>query len=205
MIKPIEIVIADDNHFFCEALKDSLNAHDEFTINHIFTTINSLITFTKTNQFDILILDINFNGESSLDFISEIRKNNSDFKIISLTTLNNNAIKNEAIQKGVDLFLGKDSDFSIFKYVILNCFKGETSILKKDIYKINNRKLSARKIELLQSFYKNAAKTEKELSKILNISESTIKTHKRELFEITNTKNTAELIKFGIQNGLIIP
>ncbi|WP_299434498.1 hypothetical protein [uncultured Aquimarina sp.] len=31
-----------------------------------------------------------------------------------------------------------------------------------------------------------------------------LKSHKRELFEITDTKNTPELIKFGIQNGLII-
>ncbi|MGJ8745021.1 hypothetical protein [Polaribacter sp.] len=47
-------------------------------------------------------------------------------------------------------------------------------------------------------------KKEKELSKTLHISESSLKSHKRDLFEITNTKNTPELIKFGIQQGIII-
>jgi DNA-binding NarL/FixJ family response regulator len=207
MIKtPLKIVIADDNKFFCEALKDSLNFHTEFNVNNIFITIESLIDFTSKNAFDVLILDINFNGTSSLDYLSDIRKTVTDFKIISLTTLNNNAIKNEAFQKGVDCFIGKDDDFSSFKHVILDCFNSDTKNENKDFkLKINSHKLTLRKIELLQSFYKYADKTEKELSAILNISESTIKTHKRELFAITKTKNTQDLIKFGIQNGLIIP
>jgi|GEM_PF-2756312 len=207
MIKtPIKIVIADDNKFFCEALKDSLNFHKEFTVNNIFITLESLIDFTSKNTFDILILDINFNGTSSLDYLSDIRKTTADFKIICLTTLNNSAIKNEAFKKGIDCFIGKDDDFSSFKHIILNCYKNDTK--KQNEYfklKINNHKLTSRKIEMLKHFYEYADKTEKELSAILNISESTIKTHKRELFEITQTKNTQDLLKFGIQNGLIIP
>jgi len=204
--KPLKIVIADDNKFFCEALKDSLNTHKEFEIDNIFTTIKSLIDFTSKNDLDILILDVNFNGESSLDYISEIRKLPTDFKIISLTTLNNIAIKNEALQKGIDTFIGKDSDFSTFKHTILNCYqKNDSKSAEKTNMEINNQKISKRKIQLLQDFYKYAHKTEKELSSILNISESTIKTHKRELFEITQTKSIQDLLKFGIKIGIIVP
>jgi len=99
MTKPsIKIIIADDNRFFCDALKDSLNQHKELSVKHTFTTINDLIDFTNNNHLDVLILDVNFNGESSLDFISKIKPKDSNFKIIALTTMNNNFMKSKAIK-----------------------------------------------------------------------------------------------------------
>jgi DNA-binding NarL/FixJ family response regulator len=203
----IRIVIADDNRFFCDALKDSLNAHEELKVINTFITLNELIKFTNLHNLDILVLDVNFNGESSLDFISKIKKTNSNFKIIALTTMNNNFIREKAITNGVDKFIGKDGDLSNFKETIINCYNSSfEKKIEKEKYKvkIGNLIFTKRKLEILQALFIHSDKKEKELSKTLNISESSLKSHKRELFEITNTKNTPELIKFGIQNGLII-
>jgi len=204
--KPIQIVIADDNRFFCDALKDSLNQHDVFSVSNTFTNITSLVSFTETNNLDILILDVNFNGENSLDFISQIRPDKYAFKIIVLTTINNNYIKNKALANGVNLVLGKDGDLTNFKDHILTLFhKSEDDItIKTKKVSIGNYTFTQRKLDILQALYIHSHKNEKELSKTLHISESALKSHKRELFEISNTKNTPELIKFGIQNGLIL-
>lgn len=205
--KSIQIVIADDNRFFCEALKDSLQKHEEISVLQVFTTIEKLIDFTKNTPLDVLILDINFNGTSSLNFIDKIRPISTHFKIIALTTMNNNFIKNIAINNGVDLFLGKDGDFAVFKDKIVNCFYQNTT--KKNTtnkkHTIGNYTFTQRKLDIIQALYTHSDKKEKALSIILNITESALKSHKRDLFEITNTKNTPDLIKFGIQNNLIFP
>ena len=204
---PIQIVLADDNRFFCEALKDSLNQNDEFNVIYFSTNLKELIDFCNVTNFDILILDVNFNGTSSLDFISEIRKEKNQFKIISLTTLNNDYIQRKAVLNGIDSFVGKDTDFSKFKDIIINCVKSskeKSNIPKTKKIKVNNMIFTERKLEILQSLYNHSDKNEKDLSKILNISMASLKTHKRELFEITNTANANDLIKFGIQNGIII-
>ncbi|MEE9409107.1 MAG: response regulator transcription factor [Polaribacter sp.] len=205
-INPIRIVIADDNRFFCDALKDSLNIHQELNVISTFTTLKELIKFTNLHGLDVLILDVNFNGESSLDFISEIKKANQDFKIIALTTMNNNFIKEKAFNNGVYFFVGKDGDLGNFKEIILNCFFDATVKNSKTSSKINidNYTFTKRKLDILQALYIHSDKNEKELSAILNITESSLKSHKRELFEITHTKSTPELIKFGIQKGLIV-
>lgn len=206
MITPLNLVIADDNRFFCDALKDSLNLHNELNVIATFSNLNSLIEYTETTNFNVLILDVNFNGISSLDHIQNIRKNKNDFKIIALTTLNNNFIKQEATSKGVDCFVGKDTDLTLFKDLVLKCYQKKeekVATLSKKI-QIGTLKFTTRKLEVLQALYKHSDKKEKELSAILHITENSLKTHKRELFEITNTKSTPELIKFGIQNGLII-
>ncbi|WP_347175271.1 response regulator transcription factor [Polaribacter uvawellassae] len=204
--RKLNVVIADDNRFFCEALKGSLNTHSELNIVATFCTIKEVINFTKNHPLDVLILDVNFNGNSSLDFISEIRNTNKPFKIIALTTMNNNYIKDKALENGVDVFIGKDTDFTSFKDVILECAitntNGNTS--KSSKVTIDNLVFTKRKLEILEALYQHSDKKEKELAVILNITESALKSHKRDLFEITNTKNTPELIKFGIQKGLIV-
>ena len=202
----IQIVIADDNNFFCDALKDNLNSNSEFNVIATFTDLDSLINYTNVATFDLLILDVNFNGISSLDYISQIRKDKSKFKIISLTTLNNNYIKQQIAEKNIDYFVGKDSDLSQFKEHIFNCLENKNE-LKNDVskkIKVGHFTFTKRKIEVLQALYKHSNKNESEIAAILNISENSLKSHKRELFEITNTKSTPELIKFGIQKGLII-
>jgi DNA-binding NarL/FixJ family response regulator len=207
MIKsPIRIVIADDNRFFCEALKDSLNNHKELNVINTFITLNELINFTNLHNLDVLVLDVNFNGESSLDFINKIRTKDSNFKIIALTTMNNNFIKQKAYLNGIDFFIGKDTDLSNFKDEIINCFYSHLTAIEIKSKKINigAYTFTKRKLEILQALYIHSDKKEKELSAILNITESSLKSHKRELFEITNTKSTPELIKFGIQNGIIV-
>lgn len=209
MIKPttIKVVIADDNKFFVDALSDSLASYEELSVIGKFTTIKDTINFTQNNTFDILILDVNFNGKSSLDYIEEIRGNNISFKIISLTTMNNSYIKSEAKEKGIHSFVGKDSDLSNFKNIIVDCFNNNTVIEAQNNNNkitIDNLSFTKRKLEILQTLYSYSHKNGKEISEILNITENALKSHKRELFEITNTTNTTELIKFGIQKGLIV-
>ena len=204
--KIINVVIADDNRFFCDALKDSLQFHKEINILKTLTSLNQVIAYTQTNFFDVLILDINFNGESSLDYIEEI-KQDKDFKIIILTSLNTNIFKNKALKnKHINTFVGKDSELIKFKEIIISTYysKMENKITLKNKVNIDDLSFTKRKIEVLQSLYKFSNMKEEELSKKLNISVSCLKTHKRELFEITNTKNTPELIKFGIQNKIIV-
>lgn len=202
---PIKVVIADDNRFFCEALKDSLQQHSEINVIAFFTSIKEVIQYTNNNDLDVLILDVNFNGSNSLDYINQIKGENK-FKIITLTTLNNNFIKSRALENRIDAFIGKDSDLSKFKDVIVDCYhKTESDTVETNSkIKIGNLVFTKRKLAVLQALYKHSDKKEKELSTILNITESSLKSHKRELFEITNTKSTPELIKFGIQNGLIV-
>ena len=197
---PIKIVIADDNRFFCEALKDSLSQYLDFIVVDYFTSLESLIDFTNNHHLEVLILDVNFNGQSSFDFIQKIKPVEASFKIIALTTMNNNFMKEKATSLGIDCFVGKDSDLSKFKDLILNCYHSDNVGSKKLPNKITvgNYTFTKRKLTILQTIYAHSEKKEHELSKILSITESALKSHKRDLFEITNTKNTPDLIYYNI-------
>jgi len=203
----IKIVIADDNVFFGEALRDSLNRKN-IQVLALFNTIEDLCYYTSKHDFDILILDINFNGISSLDYLSTIKPQQAFFKILCLTTLNNNYVKNRALEGGVHSFIGKDSIFNDFETILLNCFHDSSSPPPpKPFHKVNINSLTftQRQLKILDALYEYAGKTESEIADFLCISIYTLKSHKRELFEITDTKNNTDLVKFGIKNGLILP
>ena len=204
--KKINIVIADDNRFFCEALKDSLNNNLNFNVLETFTELSELLKYNQSFSYDVLILDINFNGISSLESINDLKSYNKTLKTLALTTLNNDFIREKAYKNGVDVFIGKDEDFSSFNNKVLECFNnhGKNDWVKSSKFFIDDKIITKHKLNILQAMYSNSDKNEKELAKILSISVSSLKTHKRELFEITNTKSTPELLKYGIQKGLII-
>jgi len=207
MNKKINVVIADDNRFFCEALADFLNNSSEINITKTEINLQKLIEYTNNNSFDVLILDINFNGTSSLDFIDEIRPNKNEFKIIVLTTMNNNFIKTKASKLNIAGFIGKDEDLNTFKDIIIDTYNNGININPSDSkkVKINNLKFTLQQLYILETLYKHSDKTESELSEILETTVPNLKYHKQQLFQITDTKNISQLIKFGIQNGLIIP
>lgn len=204
---PIEVVIADDNIFLAKALAENLNNSEAIHVSNTFEDIQSLVEYVPNSSFDILILDINFNGQSSLDFIEQIKAVRTDFKIIALTTLNNSFIKQEALKKGIDLFKGKNTAYENFDQVIINCHTAAEAIKNKSnstSYFIQNIRFTQTKIKVIKGLYNHSGKTETEIANILNISTSALKTHKRQLFEMTNTSKIVDLIKFGLKNGILI-
>ena len=145
--------------------------------------------------------------ESSLEYIDQIKAKRKNFKIIALTTLNNSFTKQMALSKGIDLFKGKDSAYDNFAKTIIDCHSNETckkSKSKSTSYFIDGMKFTQTKIGIIKGLYEHSGKTEAEIADLLNISTSALKSHKRQLFEMTNTTKIVDLIKFGLNNGILI-
>lgn len=196
-----KVIIADDNQFFLGILENFLNTLDAFNVIACCSSIEETITHTNNKQFDALILDLSFSGIRSLDYIDTIRPNKDLFKVICLTSYNNDIILNDAIADGIDLFVGKDSDFKNFPETLLTLLNTKENKEPYDIPQ-SSRILSDRQITVLKCCYQFS--TEKEICNHLNISLNTLKMHKQHLFSKTGTKNTLDLIKYGIKQGIII-
>ena len=203
----IEVIIADDNIFLAQALAENLNNSESINVTKTFNNLKSLIEYIPNSTFNILILDINFKGESSLDFIEEIKAKRKDFKIIALTTLNNSYTKQRATSKGIDCFKGKDSAYENFDQLIIDCFN-ENTLLKKPgrstSHFIEDIRFTQTKINVIKALFEHSEKTENEIASILHISTSSLKTHKRQLYEMTNTNRILDLMKFASRNGILI-
>jgi DNA-binding response OmpR family regulator len=175
-MKPIQILVAEDDANILTGLKDTLES-EGYRVTPAADGQEALAMF-ENNTYDLIILDVMMPAKSGFDVCREIRSQNEDVPVIMLTA------KGEEIDKVVGLQLGADDyitkPFGVHELLarisaVLRRFKrnsgqqtgevaktpdrfrfGSTQIdanqyrIKKDQKTID---LSAKELQLLQFFY----------------------------------------------------
>lgn len=215
-MEKIKVMIAEDMKMFRDMLSEGLRVEN---IDLIGVAENGkvLIELVKLNLPDIVLLDLRMpemDGEAVLKVFSK------DFPGIKTIILSDNCtdyyIANVIIN-GAAAYLRKDSPFSevikAIEYVykngvyfneviseeILDQFRSE----KRITYIIENAKFSKREIQILIEVCKN--KQIKQIAADLGISQGTVKYHKGQLFEKTESEATVDLVLFAIRQGIFNP
>lgn len=204
----IKVAIADDISYFSQALQSVLIQEGTISVVKVINSFESLVDYCESGVFDILLLDVNFNQVNTLENIQLFRPDYKKFKVIVVTSLEKEYIKTLAHNANVSAFVSKNSNLDRLKGIIEHCFYN-TSYYKmtpqeKTSVVINGVTFTERKIEVLKAIYEFSDLTDKEVASKLGIAYSSLKTHKRELFEMTNTKGVSTLIKYGLKNGVLL-
>jgi CheY-like chemotaxis protein len=124
-VKPLNILLADDDMDDCNFFKDALNA---LPINTQLKTVNDgeeLMTYLSENTHqlpDVLFLDINMPRKNGFECLSEM-KDDAVLKNIPVVILSTSSSK-EKIAKifkiGGHVYIHKPNDFGQIKQVIQN-------------------------------------------------------------------------------------
>ena len=121
-----------------------------------------------------------------------IRQNQTD----SNSPVNQNSL--ESLNRSIDIILNKKD------YIDGEMTERLKSIFSEAPEKItieNNDNLTKREIEVLRHICKGM--TNQQIAENLYLSRRTVDTHRTNLLEKTGSKNTAQLIMYGIKNGII--
>jgi DNA-binding NarL/FixJ family response regulator len=157
----------------------------------------------KTKKIDVLILDLELNGLSSIFDIKAILKNNPNTKVIVFSGLSEQIYAPNAIKSGVSAYVHKSEKLETLGTIIIKVSRGDIVLsdsVKKNLALIGRqnkserlyRKLSNREIEVLR--YLSDGKKNNEISKILNLNEKTISTYKLRLLTKLNVTNLVDLV-----------
>ncbi|SPF54605.1 stage 0 sporulation protein A [Candidatus Desulfosporosinus infrequens] len=129
MGKKIKIIIADDNHGFCQMLQNYLQGQED--LNIVGVAYNGLEAWEliQTQEPDLIILDLvmpNLDGLGVLERINA-RTTMKRPKIIMLTAFGQESLTNEAMSLGVDYFILKPFDMDILSKRIHSLTKDMSS------------------------------------------------------------------------------
>ncbi|WP_062060658.1 response regulator [Aquimarina longa] len=195
--KKLSIVIADDQKMFAQSLAFFLK-DDCFSIEAILTNYDSLLIDIKKYTIDLLLLDVSFgSGKNSIDVLQKLKQEN-DIKIIMLTSHDKEFVEHEALKKGADGFIHKYNDLEQLKSLLLQYFEA----LSKPNIPHTSIHITEREKEIVTLLYLGSS--EKEIATQLFISITTVKTHKKNLFQKLNVQKQSELIKRCIDDGILI-
>jgi len=157
----------------------------------------------RNREIDVLVMDLELDGLTSIYEVKAIIKNHPNTKIIIFTSLSEQIYAPNAIKSGVSGFVHKTSKLEHLGNTIVKVYNG--TIVLSDAIKRNlaliakqnkserlYRKLSNREIEVLR--YLSDGKKNNEISKILNLNEKTVSTYKLRLLTKLNVTKLVDLV-----------
>ena len=214
-MNPVKIAIADDYKIFRDGLKLCFSADKNLEV--LFETENGeeLMEALKTQQPDIIIMDLNMPLLDGMEATKQISKKYNQVKILVITMYDNDKFIIHLMENGAHGYLLKNAEpKEIIKAIYSVCENGyyfndlvNKALLKKLVMKNNlkpsfnhNIELTEREQEVLKMICEE--KTAAEIGKEIFLSPRSVEGIRTRLIEKVGVRNTAGLVMFAVKNGL---
>ena len=199
----IKICIADNQPIVHYGIKNYFEGKSDFSIVGNVKTFNGVLETIENRFFDILIVDLDVDGFSTINLIKSFIKNYPKTKVLIFSGLTENMYAPNAIKAGASTYISKNNELEILENAIIRVQNGEifySEQVKKKIDLITKqtkkerlyKKLSSREIEVLR--FLSAGRKNKEIAETLNLNEKTISTYKLRLLNKLNVTNLVDLV-----------
>jgi len=216
MKRPYRIMIAEDHTIVRQGLRALLSSDPDYKIVGEAEDGREAVRSAETLSPDLILMDLSMPKMTGTEAISEIKKRNTDTKIIVLTVHRGEEYVLSALKAGADGYVLKDANRDELTTAIKKVLEGKR-YLSPDIsgkvidgylegksairQKTSWDTLTPREREILKLIaegYKS-----KEMAEALFISPKTVQKHRSNLMEKLDLHNTAALTVFAIEKGLI--
>jgi DNA-binding NarL/FixJ family response regulator len=203
-----------------EALKDNIsyliNSGKEIKLVGAIDKNISFLRNLKELNADIIAVDIEQNDQNGLDIIRSIKDIYGSDKILVLYPEGLESTLFQIYEEGIRGFLMKDMDKEDFILALKKLYRDKKFIctelamvmLKRMRDKLvspeepkTSVEISKREMEVLHLI--GDGYTNHEIADKLFTSRRTVETHRKNLIQKTETKNTAHLIKYAVHRGII--
>jgi two-component system response regulator NreC len=209
------IVLADEHILFRRGMKRIINEVPGMQVVGEANDGQEAIDLVKSLLPDLAILDISMPKMNGIEACREIRRLAPEVKILVLTMHKDREYLYQAISAGAQGYLLKeDSDEELFAAIgairkgAIYVTKALAGVVSTDISALFlkgdrrfSRSLTGREREILKLVAEG--KSNSEVAEVLRISVRTVETHRANLMNKLDLRNTAELVKYAVQNGLV--
>ena len=205
----ISVFIVDDHPVVVEGIRSLLiNEQDIDWRGHALTAA-ACSQYFSNNHADVILMDINLPDKSGIDLCAEIKKQNPVIKILALSTLNQPSYIHKMMENGASGYILKNADKEELLEAITEVANGKTYLCLEALEVMKNSRnsetgkfiLTRREKEILKLIAEGL--TNIEMSERLFVSPWTVDSHRKSIMTKLNTKNTALLVKYAIENGLL--
>jgi two-component system, NarL family, response regulator NreC len=210
----INVLIADDHNAFVEGISSLLSSDDSICIIDDANTTGDVEKSLKRFKIDVLLLDLSIPTiEKGLELLETISKKYKSVKTIVLTMHDDASIIRQAFASGAKGYLLKNTTKTEIIEAIKQVNTG-SQYLNEMVMKIlitptisssNNQpiqtKITQREKEVL--FWISEGLTSAQIAEKLFVSIKAIEFHRNSLLVKFKVSNTAQLIKFAINQHVI--
>ena len=199
----IKVCVADNYPVVHFGIKSYFKDHKDISIVANIGNFSMLNDILLEKGIDVLLLDLELEGLSSIITIKSIVKNFPNTKIIIYSGLPEQIYAPNVIKAGAAGFIHKNEKLGTLADAIIKAHEGKivmneeikksfALLAKKSKNERLYRKLSNREVEVLR--YLSDGKKNHEIATILKLNEKTISTYKLRLLTKLNVTNLVDLV-----------
>lgn len=211
----IKIFILDDHQMLIDGLTALLSNESTYELTGTSQSAERALEHIKNAIPDIILSDINMPGMNGIEFTREVKKRHPSIKVIALSMFNGQPAISDMMEAGASGYIlkntGKEELLTALQKVAAGGMffsdevaaeimrsMNERNQKKEPLAEVNFTKREKEIIQLISKEFSNA-----QIAEHLFISERTVETHRKNIFQKVNTKTVVGLIKFAIENKLI--
>src|SRR5271168_747835 len=205
------ILIADDHSVLAQGLRALLCDH--YDIVGMVADGRALVEEAKKLQPNVIIADIGMPLLNGLDAADEIRQFMPKVRFVFLTMMDEPNLASAVLRLSPVGYVLKHSVVSELLTAIDEVLKGKSFLtrrvkpenwtVQKERSRLAEKELTARQRNVLQLLAEGHSM--KEVADILQVSQKTVEFHKYYIMKSRSLRNNAEIVRFGLKNGLIPP
>lgn len=209
MNQQIKVLLADDHPMFLEGVFNALQKFQQLQVVAQCTDGAAVEKFISQSTVDVAVLDVNMPVKSGLELARLIKKEYSHIRIVFLTMYHPGALEGETWTPLAQGYVLKNSGSQVLVEAIEAVHSGKPYLdpKLKELMPVAPAhfippqvKLSTREKQIIRLVVQG--KGNREMAEELFISELTIKTHRKNIYEKLDIKNVAELINAVHQGNI---
>lgn len=203
MTKPIRLFLADDHPSLRAGLAAILERQPDLKVVAEAGCGREVIE--SKEAADVYILDLRMPDGDGVQTIKALVARDPAAKVLVLTTYDNEEDIFQALEAGARGYLLKDTTKEELVAAIRQVHEGERHLPPNIASRLADRlirpKLSPREMDVLRLLCRG--RTNKEMGAAMFISEETVKSHMKSLFQKLGVHDRAEAVSVSLQRGLI--
>ena len=205
MNTPIRILLADDHPSLRDGLASILESQPDLTVVAQAGTGREAVEKFKATSPDVLIVDLRMPDGDGIQTIKELVACNPAVKALVLTTYDNEEDIFSALEAGARGYILKDTTREEIIEAVRQIHAGNRYLPSAIAARLADRmirpSLTPRELDVLRLV--SRGRTNKEMAVAMFVSEETIKSHMKALFQKLGVHDRAEAVGIALQRGLL--
>ena len=216
MSASIRILLADDHQIVRQGLRRILEENPDMEVVGEASDGRQAVQMALETKPQVVVMDVSMPQMNGIEAIRQLSKRLPSAKVLVLSMYSDESYVVQVLEAGATGYLLKDSADTDLMQAVLAVHSGKSFfsplisriLLDEYVRQLQEKGISdryelltEREREILQLIAEG--KTSREIAELLNISASTVDTHRAHIMEKLDLHNPYEVVLYAVRKGLI--
>jgi len=113
MTTPLRVLVAEDNDDLRELLVTLISAEPDLKCVGTANDVDAVLDIATNHNADVLVLDLELQGRSSIDLLKTVRKNGNKITIVVFSGHSHPEMIRHTLAAGADAYVPKSGDYEL--------------------------------------------------------------------------------------------